>query len=79
MIFGGVALCSGATERNTRTMGMVLSFVPRPAPVNRAARDTGTPAAVIIFPGVRYEQPPLTGQSRPADPNEPPRTPVPHH
>lgn len=47
------------------TMGMVLSFVPRTAATNRADRNAGTPAAVIIFPGVRYEQRPLTGESRP--------------
>ncbi len=62
-------------------MGMVLSFVPRSAPVNRAVQDTGTPAAVIIFPGVRYEHPPLAGEARPAEADKPgtPRTPVPHH
>ncbi|RWO91930.1 MAG: hypothetical protein EOQ95_07760 [Mesorhizobium sp.] len=71
-------------------MGMVLSFVPRPAATNRADRNTGAPAAVIIFPGVRYEQPPLTGETRPgARPDKPgssrtmPGTsgtlPVPHH
>jgi hypothetical protein len=62
-------------------MGMVLSFVPRPAPTNRASQNTGTPAAVIIFPGVRYEQPPLAGEARPGGPDKPgsPRTPVPHH
>jgi len=62
-------------------MGMVLSFVPRPAPVNRAIHDTGTPAAVIIFPGVRYEQPSLAGEARPGGPDKPgaPRPPVPHH
>ncbi|WP_292615848.1 hypothetical protein, partial [Mesorhizobium sp.] len=59
------------TERNARTMGMVLSFVPRTAAINRAERK-GTPAAVIIFPGVRYEQPPLTGETRPgAGPDKP--------
>ncbi|TIS31366.1 MAG: hypothetical protein E5X01_31725, partial [Mesorhizobium sp.] len=61
MDFGGVALCSGQTERNTRTMGMVLSFVPRAAPVNRVTHDTDTAAAVIIFPGVRYEPQPQVG------------------
>jgi len=60
-------------------MGMVLSFVPRPAPVNRAVQDTGTPAAVIIFPGVRYEQPPLAGEARPAGSDKPGTPPVPHH
>lgn len=63
-------------------MGMVLSFVPRAAPVNRASHDTAT-AAVIIFPGVRYEPQPQTGEARPggAGPDRPgsPRPPVPHH
>jgi hypothetical protein len=45
-------------------MGMVLSFVPRTAAINRAEQNTGAPAAVIIFPGVRYEQRPLTGETR---------------
>ncbi|TIW17003.1 MAG: hypothetical protein E5V65_15895, partial [Mesorhizobium sp.] len=65
MNFGGVALCSGQTERNARTMGMVLSFVPRTAPVNRVNHATDTAAAVIIFPGVRYEQQPQAGTARP--------------
>jgi hypothetical protein len=62
-------------------MGMVLSFVPRTAPTNRASQNTGTPAAVIIFPGVRYEPSPLTGDARPSGPDKPgaPKTPVPHH
>jgi hypothetical protein len=63
-------------------MGMILSFVPRTAATNRAERDTGAPAAVIIFPGVRYEQRPLTGEARPGGPDKPgsPGTmPVPHH
>ncbi|QPC95300.1 hypothetical protein GA829_27510 [Mesorhizobium sp. INR15] len=81
MIFGGVALCSGETERNARTMGMVLSFVPRTAATNRTSQNTGTPAAVIIFPGVRYERSRVT-DARPGGPDKPgsPRnTPVPHH
>jgi hypothetical protein len=63
-------------------MGMVLSFVPRTAATNRASQNTGTPAAVIIFPGVRYEQRQLTGEARPADPDKPGSSgtmPVPHH
>ncbi|AZO09107.1 hypothetical protein EN817_09140 [Mesorhizobium sp. M3A.F.Ca.ET.174.01.1.1] len=64
-------------------MGMVLSFVPRTARINRASHDTATAAAVIIFPGVRYEQQPQGGQARPSgvDPGKPgsPRPPVPHH
>jgi hypothetical protein len=63
-------------------MGMVLSFVPRTAATNRASQSTGTPAAVIIFPGVRYEQPPLASEARPTGPDKPgsPGTmPVPHH
>ncbi|OHV87010.1 hypothetical protein ORS3428_07550 [Mesorhizobium sp. ORS 3428] len=80
MNFGGVALCSGSTERNARTMGMVLSFVPRAAPINRASHDTDT-AAVIIFPGVRYEPQPKAGAARPDGPDKPgsPRPPAPHH
>jgi hypothetical protein len=64
-------------------MGMVLSFVPRMAATNRANQSTGTPAAVIIFPGVRYEQRPLTGEARPGvgpdKPGSPGTMPVPHH
>jgi len=73
-------LCSGETERNARIMGMVLSFVPRAAPTNRAKQTTEIPAAVIIFPGIRYERS-STAEARPAGPDKPgsPRTPVPHH
>jgi hypothetical protein len=62
-------------------MGMVLSFVPRTAATNRANQNTGAPAAVIIFPGVRYEQRPLIGEARPTGPDKPgsTRPPVPHH
>ncbi|MER9231515.1 hypothetical protein NKI56_05320 [Mesorhizobium sp. M0622] len=63
-------------------MGMVLSFVPRTAATNRAQQATGTAAAVIIFPGVRYEQRPLTGETRPTGPDKPGPSgtlPVPHH
>jgi hypothetical protein len=63
-------------------MGMVLSFVPRrTAPINRVAHDTDTAAAVIIFPGVRYEQHPQAGTVRPGDPGKPgsPHPPGPHH
>jgi len=63
-------------------MGMVLSFVPRrTAPINRVAHDTDTAAAVIIFPGVRYEQHPQVGVARPGDPGKPgsPHPPGPHH
>ncbi|TPK43061.1 hypothetical protein FJ942_02755 [Mesorhizobium sp. B2-4-2] len=61
-------------------MGMVLSFVPRTAPTNRAKQTTEIPAAVIIFPGIRYERS-TAGEARPAGPDKPgtPRTPVPHH
>jgi len=62
-------------------MGMVLSFVPRPAPVNRASQNTGTPAAVIIFPGIRYERA-HASEVRPVDPDKPGSSgtkPVPHH
>jgi hypothetical protein len=63
-------------------MGMVLSFVPRAAPVNRASHDTTTAAAVIIFPGVRYELRPQADEARPGDgsgrPGSPPPA-KPHH
>ncbi|AZO33458.1 hypothetical protein EOA27_20025 [Mesorhizobium sp. M2A.F.Ca.ET.037.01.1.1] len=63
-------------------MGMVLSFVPRAAPVNRASHDTPTAAAVIIFPGVRYELHPASeaqpGSSSPEKPGSPPPA-KPHH
>ncbi|TIV58450.1 MAG: hypothetical protein E5V86_24900 [Mesorhizobium sp.] len=63
-------------------MGMVLSFVPRAAPVNRASHDA-TRAAVIIFPGVRYELHPQADAARPGDsgsdrPGSPPPA-KPHH
>ena len=61
-------------------MGMVLSFVPRTAPNNRTKQTAEIPAAVIIFPGIRYER--SAGEVRPVDPNKPgsPGTkPVPHH
>ena len=38
-------------------MGQVLSFTPRKAAPNRLPRNADTAAAVIIFPGVRYERP----------------------
>jgi len=65
-------------------MGMVLSFVPRTAATNRANQNTDTAAAVIIFPGVRYEQRPLAGEARPGGtgPDKPGSSgtmPVPHH
>ena len=64
-------------------MGMVLSFVPRAAPVNRVSHDTTTAAAVIIFPGVRYELRPQATEARPAGsgPDKPgsPPPPTPHH
>ncbi|WP_245436493.1 hypothetical protein [Mesorhizobium tamadayense] len=60
---------------------MVLSFVPRTAPVNRVTHDTDTAAAVIIFPGIRYEQRPKAGAGRQDAPDKPgsPQPPVPHH
>jgi hypothetical protein len=62
-------------------MGMVLSFVPRTAPNNRIKQAAEVPAAVIIFPGIRYERA-HASDLRPVDPDKPnsPRTtPVPHH
>ncbi|TGQ66830.1 MAG: hypothetical protein E5V49_16350 [Mesorhizobium sp.] len=62
-------------------MGMVLSFVPRTAPTNRTKQTTEIPAAVIIFPGIRYERSHAGEAARPIGPDKPgsPRTPVPHH
>lgn len=60
-------------------MGMVLSFVPRTAPVNRVNHAADTAAAVIIFPGVRYEPQPQAGTGRQDSSDKPPRPPVPHH
>ncbi|TIW92133.1 MAG: hypothetical protein E5V59_18350 [Mesorhizobium sp.] len=62
-------------------MGMVLSFVPRTAPSNRTKQTAEMPAAVIIFPGIRYERS-AAGEVRPVDPDKPGSTrtkPVPHH
>lgn len=39
-------------------MGSVLSFAPRVAATTRKTESDGAMAAVIIFPGVRYEQVP---------------------
>jgi hypothetical protein len=48
--------CSGQTEREARVMGSILSFVPRKAATNHHKHPRGTPASIIIFPGVRYER-----------------------
>lgn len=37
-------------------MGRILSFTPRDAAGGQPARTPATAAAVIIFPGVRYER-----------------------
>lgn len=64
-------------------MGMVLSFVPRAAPVSRVSHDTTTAAAVIIFPGVRYELHPQASDAQPSgsgpDKPSPPSPSKPHH
>jgi hypothetical protein len=38
-------------------MGRVLSFTPRSAAGGQPPRTFDTAAAVIIFPGIRYERP----------------------
>lgn len=38
-------------------MGSIVSFMPRPTPMKRADPFDGS-AAVVIFPGVRYERQP---------------------
>lgn len=65
-----------------RIMGRVLSFVPRTAATKRPPRNNGSAAAVIIFPGVRYERQRgpdgrEIGATEKARPSQP--TPVPHH
>ncbi len=45
-------------------MGIVLSFTPRPAAINKPSIKTSA-AAVVIFPGVRYEREEAAGQGRP--------------
>lgn len=37
-------------------MGSIVSFVPRKAASRPAEQQATAPAAVIIFPGVRYER-----------------------
>ncbi|WP_353642154.1 hypothetical protein [Mesorhizobium sp. WSM2239] len=38
-------------------MGSIVSFVQKRAGASRPGLAAGTPATVIIFPGVRYERP----------------------
>jgi hypothetical protein len=58
-------------------MGRILSFTPRNAAPNRPPPNLAAPAAVIIFPGVRYEKPVDGG---PADPTRPSLSkPAPRH
>ncbi|AMS43605.1 hypothetical protein AA2016_4695 [Aminobacter aminovorans] len=40
----------------SRTMGSVVSFMPRQAAIRRSPRTAETSASIIIFPGVRYER-----------------------
>ncbi len=37
-------------------MGRILSFTPRSAASNQTSQTLGAAAAIIIFPGVRYEK-----------------------
>lgn len=37
-------------------MGRILSFTPRSAASNQTTQSLGAAAAIIIFPGVRYEK-----------------------
>jgi len=61
-------------------MGQVLSFTPRRAAVKRPPLTTEMAAAIIIFPGVRYERQ-LAGVPAPAagKPVPPLGKPSPHH
>lgn len=47
-------------------MCAILSFVPRPTTGGNARPLEAGAAAVIIFPGVRYERPAEAGVSQPA-------------
>ena len=63
-------------------MGSILTFAPRQAAKPRTGSPAAAaPAAVIIFPGVRYERP--AGQPEPAAAGRPAAAPVPgspvHH
>jgi hypothetical protein len=42
--------------RESPNMGSVLLFRPRAARVRRKPLPAGTAAAIVIFPGVRYER-----------------------
>ena len=44
-----------AIRGEARVMGMVLSFVPRVTSSHQRSETAGQ-AAIIIFPGVRYER-----------------------
>lgn len=59
-------------------MGMVLSFTPRAPAEGRLPKAAAAPAAVIIFPGVRYERQCAPGSG--PEPSRPPREkPAPRH
>ena len=47
--------CSGAAE-GVSIMGSVVLFRPREPGVRRKPLPAGTAAAIVIFPGVRYER-----------------------
>lgn len=60
-------------------MGMILSFTPRAA-TGRLPKPAAAPAAVIIFPGVRYEHPRDAACGGGPPPSRPPLDkPVPRH
>lgn len=40
----------------SQTVGSVVSFIPRQRTARRPLRVAEKPAAIIIFPGVRYER-----------------------
>ena len=53
---------SGITQRGS-AMGMLLSFAPPKAakPKPRSKPAAGATAAIIIFPGIRYERQKMAG------------------
>lgn len=54
-------------------MGYVVSFTPRPGGAQPKPISAGEAAAIIIFPGVRYERVPDAPNGQPAKANKLPK------
>lgn len=48
--------CSGLSLEGIAVMGSILPFQPRDAASIRKPIEAGVSAAIVIFPGVRYER-----------------------